>query len=167
MEIVKGPTLPILYHNNKYVVVHLHLAWFDAWFDWLSECTYVHNMGCRTHFVQNEWFHPCANDFTPGYTIQHKVGWVAARFLLCASDWTHEYTILHKVSLSYSSHFVKAIGAMGTQFLHKVSSCSSHFVKVVGPVGIQYCTKWIPVVLTLCKWLDTWHVHGVHTMSPN
>jgi hypothetical protein len=85
--------------QQQYVVVHLHLAWFDAWFDWLSECTYVHNMGCRTHFVQNEWFNPCANDFTPGYT-QSSTKWVAARFSLCASDWTHEYTILHKVSLS-------------------------------------------------------------------
>lgn len=62
------------------------------------------------------------------------------QFSLCESYWSHGHTILHKVS-----------------------SCSSHFVKVVGPMGIQYCTKWIPVVLTLCKWLDPWN----HDTSQN
>jgi hypothetical protein len=71
-----------------------------------------------------KWFHP--------WVHKSSTKWVAAWFSLCESYWS---PWAHNIAQS--------------ELLQVLT-----LWKVVGPMGIQYCRKWIPVVLTLCKWLD-------------
>lgn len=102
-----------------------------------------------------KWVHLCAHKSTQ-CGLQNPL--LCKWFHSCANDFTSAYTNPAQSASQHGSHFVKAIGAMGTQYctkwapagshfvescwthdgytiLHKVDSCSPHFVQVIGPMA--------------------------------